>query len=119
MNLEYAFNFLFAYLKVNSFIIIAPSAPTDITLIKIASSYAIISWFPPEFPNGIIQDYIVSLTGRSGELLSNISTIEMSVNITNLSPFMPYWVVVFAETVEIGEGSANFSFRTLEAGKLS
>ena len=107
----YSFIFLILYC-------IAPSAPTNITAIEIASTYAIISWATPEFPNGIIRSYTVLVTKNNGVLVSNMSTPEMAVNITDLSPFVQYWLVVFAQTVEIGEGSANFSLLTAEAGKF-
>ena len=61
---------------------------------------------------------MVLLRGSSGDLILNISTIEMASNITDLSPFVQYWVIVFAETVETG-GSANISFTTREASKLT
>lgn len=51
-------------------------------------------------------------------LVSNISTTDMVVNITDLSPFVQYSVVVFAETVEVGERSANLSLLTAEAGTI-
>ena len=41
----------------------------------------------------------------------------MASNITELSPFVQYWVTVFAETVETGE-TANISLITREASKL-
>ena len=52
-----------------------------------------------------------------GQMLSNISTPEMSVNITNLTPFTSYYVAVRAETVDIGESSDNLSFRTQQSGE--
>ena len=84
---------------------------------KIASTYATINWGGPEFPNGIIRRYTLSVIDSSNILQYNISTIEMMANITGLSPFMQYFVVVFAETVDIGEMSANVSFRTQEDSK--
>ena len=51
-------------------------------------------------------------------MIRNISTTEMANNFTDLSPFVQYTVVVFAETVEIGE-SASISLITHEASKLT
>ena len=42
----------------------------------------------------------------------------MANNFTDLSPFVQYTVVVFAETVEIGE-STSISLTTHEASKLT
>lgn len=42
----------------------------------------------------------------------------MASNITGLSPFVQYWIIVFADTVETG-GSANISLTTREASKLT
>ena len=74
----------------------------------------------PEFPNGVIRRYIVSLTNSEDGSVMNVTTVppELSVNVTGLDPFVRYWVVVFAETIDIGEGSFNFSFRTMEDSKL-
>lgn len=103
-------------IQILSFVFTAPSAPTDVTALEISSTYAIISWAAPEFPNGIIRKYTVLLRGSDGDLISNTSTTEMTSNITDLSPFVQYWVFLFAETVETGE-SANISFITSEASK--
>ena len=95
-----------------------PSAPRNVTVLEIASTYAIISWRAPEFPNGIVRNYTVTLTERGGHFMRNLATAETSVNATELSPFVHYWVVVFAETIEIGERSENITFRTSEESKL-
>lgn len=59
----------------------------------------------------------MSLTERGGQFQQIIVTSETLVNITNLSPFVHYWAVIFAETNEIGEKSANITFRTSEESK--
>ena len=68
----------------------------------------------PEFPNGVVRRYTVSLVENGGHSEINITTTETSANITKLRPLVHYWVVVFAESIEIGQGSANFSFFTSE-----
>ena len=95
----------------------APSVPRNVTVIEIASTYVIISWRAPEFPNGNIRNYTVSLTERGGHFMQIVLTNETLVNVTDLSPFVHYWVVVFAETIEIGEKSENITFRTSEESK--
>jgi hypothetical protein len=50
--------------------------------------------------------------------VQNRVTADTSVNITDLSPFVQYWLVVFAETIEIGDISVNMTFRTSEESKL-
>ena len=95
-----------------------PSAPRNVTVLEIASTFAIISWRAPEFPNGIVRNYTITLTERGGHFMRNVITAETSVNVTELSPFVHYWVVVFAETIGIGERSANITFRTSEESKL-
>ena len=96
-----------------------PSAPRNVTVLEIASTYAIISWNVPEFPNGIVRNYTVTLTERGGDFMRKIFSVETSVNVTDLNPFVHYWVVVFAETIEIGDSSANITFRTSEESKLT
>ena len=100
------------------FIFTAPSAPTNIATLEISSTYAIITWEAPEFPNGIIRSYTILLIGSTGDLILNTSTTDTASNITDLSPFIEYQVILFAETVETGE-SANISFVTSEASKLT
>ena len=51
--------------------------------------------------------------------MRKIFSVETSVNVTDLNPFVHYWVVVFAETIEIGDSSANITFRTSEESKLT
>lgn len=95
-----------------------PSAPRNVTVLEIASTYVIISWKAPELPNGIIRNYTVRLTERGNNFVQNRITADTSVNITDLSPFVQYSLVVFAETIEIGDISANITFRTSEESKL-
>ena len=100
----------------------APSAPTNVTVIEVASTYAVFQWEAPESPNGVIQRYILSLTdSRDSSVVSvNITDAsELTTNVTGLDPFVQYWVTVFAETTEIGEGSTNFSFTTHQDSKLT
>ena len=97
----------------------APSAPRNVTLREITSTYAVIQWIIPEFPNGIIQNYTLSLTDANDGTEMNITTDpdQLSVNVTGLDPFTHYWIVVYAETIAVGEGSSNFSIRTLQDSK--
>ena len=95
----------------------APSAPRNVTLREITSTYAVIDWVEPEFPDGVIRNYIVSLTNANDGTETIVTTDQLSANITGLDPFTQYWVVVFAETVAVGEGSFNFSIRTLQDSK--
>ena len=95
-----------------------PSAPRNLTVIEIASTYVIISWSAPEFPNGVVRNYIVTVTERGGHFMQNTVIADTSANLTNLRPFVHYWLVVFAETIEIGDSSTNITFRTSEESKL-
>ena len=96
----------------------APSAPRNVTLQDINSTYAIIRWIEPEFPNGIVRRYILTLTNTDDDGTErNITTGQLSVNATELVPFTQYWIVVFAETVAVGDGSSNISIRTLQDSK--
>lgn len=94
--------------------LIAPSVPTNVSIVEIASTYVLIIWSPPEFPNGLIRRYIVSLTDSRGDLILNTTSTETSANVTGLNPFTQYGVVVSAETVEVGEATSSITFRTSE-----
>ena len=100
----------------------APSAPTNVTVIEIASTYAVFQWEAPESPNGVIRRYILSLTDSRDSSVVSVyiaDASELTTNVTGLDPFVQYWVMVFAETIEVGESSANFSFTTRQDSKLS
>lgn len=71
----------------------------------------------PESPNGIIRNYTVSLTNANDGTEMVVTTDQLSANITGLDPFTRYWIVVFAETVAVGEGSSNFSIWTQQDSK--
>ena len=91
-------------------------------MIEIASTYAVFQWEAPESPNGVIRRYILSLTdSRDSSAVSvNITDAsELTANVTGLDPFIQYWVMIFAETTEVGEGSTNFSFITHQDSKIT
>ena len=90
-------------------------------MIEIASTYAVFQWEAPESPNGVIRRYILCLTdSRDSSVVSvNITNAsELTAKVTGLDPFVQYWVTVFAETIEVGEGRTNFSFTTHQDSKL-
>ena len=95
----------------------APTAPRNVALQDISSTHAIIRWMEPEFPNGVVRRYILSLTNADDGTERNISTDQLSVNVTELVPFTEYWIVVFAETIAVGDGSSNISIQTLQDSK--
>lgn len=97
----------------------APSAPRNVTTVEIASTYAVFEWSIPEFPNGVIQRYIVSLTSVRDNTVTTVNSLELTANVTGLSPFIIYRVEVSAETVEIGEGSSSFTITTRQDSKMS
>ena len=96
----------------------APSTPTNVAVVEIGSTYVIISWEAPLFPNGLIRGYTVEVLGSDDEVVSNVFTADLLAIVTNLSPFTHYRGVVSAETVEVGEPSLNISFITSEDSKL-
>lgn len=95
----------------------APTAPRNVAVVDIGSTYANIIWLPPESPNGEMLVYTVSLTNSRNNGGTNFTSNELSANVTGLDPFVQYWVVVFAQTVEVGEGSSNLSFTTRQDSK--
>ena len=95
----------------------APTAPRNVTLQEISSTHAVIRWTEPEFPNGVVQRYTLSLTNADDGTERNITANQLSINVTGLVPFTQYWIVVFAETVAVGDGSSNFSIQTLQDSK--
>ena len=105
------------YVSMHSLQLTAPTAPTDVNVGSINSTYAIISWSPPECPNAaMIQMYIVMLTDNRNVVKRFNSTV-LSVNATRLEPFVTYSVVVYAQTVQVGEESSVISFMTLQDSK--
>ena len=77
-----------------------------------------LSWDPPqrETVNGIIQQYIVSISEH--ETASNTTTVtnNTSLNLSSLHPYYVYSVIVAAETVAIGPFSSPVVIQMPESG---
>ncbi|MBN3316792.1 PTPRQ phosphatase, partial [Atractosteus spatula] len=86
------------------------SPPTNLTVIELTASTAIIKWSPPEKPNGIIKYYQVLYENSTSWLTVNSSTT--SVKLKNLKPFSFYNVSVRAYT-KYGYGNQTSTTLTL------
>ncbi len=94
----------------------APSAPTALEATAVSSSEIFVQWAPPDNPRGIITEYLVTYHPTEAPMdLRNQSTMELSVNLTSLTPFTEYNINVAAITVAIGPLVA-VTETTLQAG---
>ena len=82
--------------------LIAPSAPLQLSSNRLTPTSMIISWSPPEFPNGIIRRYKVvyrkAFTGNDSYKAITIQANSRSVNLGDLQESGVYivWVRVTA-----------------------
>ena len=75
-------------------------------------------WLEPEFANGVIRNYIVSVTDEDGITTNySVNGTEQFTRITGLDPFTLYSVAVHGVTVEAGEPSMSVDVRTDESSE--
>ena len=88
---------------------VGPStSPVNITITSSSVSSVIISWLPPDIPNGIITQYTLYVTlidcpDSTTESLEPVVTDGMDYEITGMSPYQQIRVQVSGSTA-IGEG---------------
>lgn len=94
-----------------------PSAPTDLSVIKVFDSMVKLRWLEPRNPNGILQGYQIILHDITNNLndtrkLSDPQSV-MEHTIGELNPFTWYKVHIQAYSRKfLGEPSAQVKFRT-------
>ena len=76
-------------------------------------------WLEPEFANGIIRNYIVSVTDVEAGITTNYSVdgSEQSTVIAGLDPYTLYSVTVRGVTVVAGDPSLSVMERTDESSE--
>jgi hypothetical protein len=93
----------------------APSPPLNVTVTSITSNSALLRWSAPEFPNGEIQSYNITVTTGTTpttQLLTSSSTERL---LESLFPFTTYSVTLYAINSEAGEMSEELQFTTSES----
>jgi len=63
---------------------IAPSAPRDVKIQEKSTRSLLVTWKPPEYPNGIIQRYRILYSNNSGK---NYSTTDITKGLKNETLF--------------------------------
>ena len=100
------------------------SAPSPVRNVSskgiISSTFIIITWEPPQEPNGVLQFYEVSYTPNGGQT----SVVDVQNNttwkLTGLKSYTAYTVKVRAKTMAgFGSYSLPSTVSTLEDGTLS
>lgn len=66
------------------------------TLVSLSATIIGISWFPPDSPNGIVAQYVVSIQPVS--ITISTSSTKLAVNVTNLTPYTLFNVTLTACT---------------------
>ena len=64
--------------------IIAPSAPRNVKIQEKSATSLLVTWKPPEYPNGIIQQYRILYSDNSGK---NYSTADITEGLQNETLF--------------------------------
>ncbi|XP_066541701.1 LOW QUALITY PROTEIN: phosphatidylinositol phosphatase PTPRQ [Hoplias malabaricus] len=77
------------------------SPPQDLVVVNTTFSTAIVTWSPPEKPNGIIRQYEVSCTNATYS--HTVNTTVPSITLRHLKPYTRYNVTVRAYT-QLGHG---------------
>ena len=81
------------------------------------STLILLSWSVPEYPNGVIQQYTLSITDMITPFTVSVSGATLSTEIGGLDPFTTYYVTVYGRTVEDGLESEAVNVTTDESGE--
>ena len=98
----------------------APSSPpVDVVLTAINSHTLSITWNPPPIDqrNGIIREYMVTVTEVTTEMTMNYTSDSTSLTLSSLHPFYTYYLTLAAYTIQYGPSSAVFNITMPEDGK--
>ena len=98
----------------------APSSPpVDVVLTAINSRTLSITWSPPptDQRNGIIREYMVTVTETDTEMTVNYTSNSTSLILSSLHPFYTYHLTLAAYTIQYGPSSALFNITMPEDGK--
>ena len=71
-------------IKSPTFFNIAPSAPRSVKIQEKSATSLVVTWKPPEYPNGIIQRYRILYSNNSGK---NYSTADITKGLKNETLF--------------------------------
>ncbi len=86
-----------------------------------SSTETMVSWSPPDDPNGIIESYTVMyMPVSSPAVAGEVSGVNgLSQTLSDLNPYTRYTIVVCALTDKgVGEGSEPLELLTEESGEL-
>ena len=96
----------------------APSEPQDLNVTVLSATEISVMWLEPEFTNGIIRNYIVSVIDENGITTNyTVDGSEQFTQIMGLDPYTLYCVLVRGVTVEAGNSSLSVVVRTDESSK--
>ena len=101
--------------------IAAPSsAPITPTVTLVSSRFFSIEWDSPPFEetNGVIRNYVITLTELETETVFTETTNSTQTTISGLHPFYTYQCAVAAETIAIGPYSTQITVKLGEEGML-
>lgn len=97
-----------------------PTAPpTNLTIVAVTAQTFTASWSPPPFEmqNGLIQQYVIVVTGTESGHTFQTTSNTTEVTVMNLRPFTTYTCKVAAETVGIGPYTSPITVQLLEDGE--
>ncbi|XP_056430425.1 phosphatidylinositol phosphatase PTPRQ isoform X2 [Hyla sarda] len=80
---------------------------------NLTSTSVLLSWDPPEHPNGIITGYYLQIYGPQGNY--PLFTTQVSIVLDDLLPFTQYFVVVAANTIKGTGPPSQLALHTDEA----
>ena len=94
----------------------APTAPRSLMVGEVTDTAVILSWMPPNPPNGIIRQYQIQYRTSGGNFGNNQETTDLTYTVNELMTGTTYYFRVRAFTV-VGRGS-NSDVVSALVGKL-
>ena len=99
-------------------LISVPSPPLNLVAKARSTDCVTVSWKPPQFPNGMVRNYLVIYSDDSNlalALWSSMGAKGFNASLKALSRDTTYWIRVAAETsVGLGNYSLPVSAKTLK-----
>ena len=97
---------------------LAPSPPLSVKAYNTSFTSIMVTWHPPQSPNGIIRGYQVNYTSSEGTWTTAVvdTNVTNSTLLTGLSIYTTYTIIVKARTVTLGNSSAIVIVSTNEDG---
>ena len=117
VNLPFDCSQFNVFIKLYRFIVVPIGYPQEVSVHRITSQSAELSWNPPlpEERNGILTSYIVTVTRQGSDIQLQLMSVATNITISMLDSFTTYFAAVAASTsIGIGPPTTQFSFTIIK-----